>query len=166
MGGPVWFASVRYIQVVGRKERVSSSVGQSTVLIRRGSLVRFQLAPPGLVSGFAYWYMGDQLSWESACFARRRSSVRSRYPPPLSATIEGTQNGTASVATRSFGRNGAKHLADLRKSGNLLPVLFSDELSSQELGSKLLFNNQEEAQQSIQMAISLTRALVFIIGMV
>ena len=26
---------------------------------------------------------GDQLSWESTCFASRGSSVRSRHPPPL-----------------------------------------------------------------------------------
>ena len=26
---------------------------------------------------------GDQLNWQSACFASRRSSVRSRHPPPI-----------------------------------------------------------------------------------
>lgn len=27
-------------------------------------------------------YTGDQLSWQSVCFARRRSGVRLSYPPP------------------------------------------------------------------------------------
>ena len=74
--------------------------GQSARLISVRSMVQFHPGPPREIrisksSGFGNQdrlksailclisvILGVQLSWESACLARRRSSVRSRSPPP------------------------------------------------------------------------------------
>ena len=57
--------------------RACSSGGQSAPLIRARSQVQVLSGPP----------MGNQLSWESTCFASRGSGVRIPYSPPCQIFI-------------------------------------------------------------------------------
>ena len=60
----------------------SSSAWQSTWFGTKGSQVRILSSRP-LKIYINIINLGPQLSWESACFARRRSAVRSRQAPPF-----------------------------------------------------------------------------------
>ena len=83
--------------------RVGSSGGQSARLISVRSEVQVLLDPPTELSlkfiGFQNFNInieikGRQLSWESICFASRRSSVRSRYAPPIAYLLNKIKKST------------------------------------------------------------------------
>ena len=65
--------------MVAELRRAYSSAGQSARLISVRSVVRVHLSPLVIIP--IKLHMGDQLSWESACLASRRSRVRLSYSP-------------------------------------------------------------------------------------